>query len=191
MHENINNVCKSLYLEIRRMKHMSKYLSENSLKTIASSYILSRLDYCNSLYVNITNENIQKLQKAQNYAARVIFKKCTYCHATPLLIELHWLPVKARIEYKLAVLTFKCLNDLAPIYLVQLIEKYSPPRALRSSNCNLLIEKKCNYKTLGERSFAVSAPRLWNSLPIQLRMAQSLENFKILMKTHLFRQYYA
>ena len=47
MHENINNVCKSLYLEIRRMKHMSKYLSENSLKTIASSYILSRLDYCN------------------------------------------------------------------------------------------------------------------------------------------------
>ena len=73
MHDHIINVCKSMYLEIRRMKHMSKYLAVNSLKTIASSFILSRLDYCNSLYTNIPNESIQKLQKAQNFAARIIF----------------------------------------------------------------------------------------------------------------------
>ena len=190
MHDNITNVCKSMYLEIRRMKHMSKYLNENSLKTIASSFILSRLDYCNSLYINIPNESIQKLQKAQNFAARVIFNKPIHCHITPLLVQLHWLPVKARIDYKLGVLTFKCMNNQAPIYLEKLVEKYTPTRSLRSSNTNLLCDKKYNYKSLGERSFAVGAPRLWNSLPVELRMAETLQRFKILLKTHMFRKFY-
>ena len=113
---------------------------------------------------------------------------------TPLLIELHLLPVKARIDYKLAVLTFKCLNNLAPIYLVKLIDKYYPTRTLRSSiNSNLLSDKKyeeCNYKSPGEQYFVISTPKPWNSLPVELRMAKSLQHFKIIMKSYLYRQFY-
>ena len=187
MDDHINNVCKSVYFEIRRMKHMSKYISQEHLKHIACSFILSRLDYCNSLYSNIPNVLISKLQKAQNYAARVIFNQPARCHVTNLFIDLHWLPISARIDYKICSLIFKCLNDTAPEYLSSLIDKYQPIRELRSGHANLLSTKIVKYKTLGERSFAFYAPKLWNSLPVDVRMANSLNNFKTLLKTYLFR----
>ena len=93
---------------------MSEFVNESSLKTLASSFILSRLDYCNSLFKGINNNQLYKLQKLQNFAAKVILKKSIYEHVTPCLIYLHWLPIKYRIDFKIAVLAFKCLNGLAP-----------------------------------------------------------------------------
>ena len=190
MDDHITNVCKSVYFEIRRMKHMSKYISEDHLKYVACSFILSRLDYCNSLYSNIPNVLISKLQRAQNYAARVIFHQPARSHVTQLFIQLHWLPISARIEYKICMLTFKCLNNLAPEYITLLVDRYHPTRELRSSQANLLSVKRFKYKTLGERSFAFSAPQLWNSLPLEIRMANTLQNFKRLLKTHLFTSHF-
>ena len=172
------------------MKHMSKYISEDHLKYIACSFILSRLDYCNSLYSNIPNVLISKLQRAQNYAARVIFHQPAISHVTNLFIQLHWLPISARIEYKICTLTFKCLNNLAPEYITSLVDRYHPTRELRSSQANLLSVQRFKYKTLGERSFAFSAPQLWNSLPLEIRMTDKLENFKRLLKTHLFTRHF-
>ena len=113
---------------------MSKFVNENSLKTLAASYILSRLDYCNALFKNMPNYQFEKLQKLQNFAAKVVLKKSYYDHVTPCLIDLHWLPVKFRVDFKIAVLTFKCLDELAPQYLQDLIEIYYPPRALHSKS---------------------------------------------------------
>ena len=190
MNNHITNVCRSAYLEIRRMKHMSRYISEDHLKYVACSFILSRLDYCNSLYNNISKELVQKLQRAQNHAARVIFHEPARSHVTPILIRLHWLPINARIEYKICILTFKCLYNLAPEYLASLINRYHPTRQLRSANANLLCVQSFKYKTLGERSFSYSSVKLWNSLPIEIRMAQTLNEFKGLLKTYLFKQCY-
>ena len=183
---HVTNLCKAVYLEIRRLRHMSAFVDEGSLKTLASSFILSRLDYCNSLFKNINKEQISKLQKLQNFAAKVILRKSIRDHVTPCLIHLHWLPVQYRIDFKLAVLVFKCLNGLAPVYLSNLIEKYIPPRTLRSSNLNLVTSKVGVYKKLGDRAFSVSAPAVWNALPLELRRTSTLELFKRNLKTHFF-----
>ena len=157
---HVKNLSKVIYLEIRKLKHMSKFVNENSLKTLAASYILSRLDYCNALFKNMPNYQFEKLQKLQNFAAKVVLKKSYYDHVTPCLIDLHWLPVKFRVDFKIAVLTFKCLNELAPQYLQDLIEIYNPPRALRSKSLKLLKTKTTKYKTLGDRSFLFRPPSM-------------------------------
>ena len=138
MNCHITDLCRAVYLEIRRLRHMSRYIDENSLKTLASSFILSKLDYCNSLFKNLNKCQIEKLQKLQNFAAKTIMKKSLYDHVTPCLVHLHWLPIKYRIDYKIAVLTFKCINGLAPDYLAELIQTYEPSRNLRSSTGNFL-----------------------------------------------------
>ena len=88
--------------------------------------LTSRLDCCNSLLYGCKKSSIQCLQRLQNYAARVICKVSTYDYITPVLKELHWLPVQARIEYKLLTLTFKCIHDKAPTYLSELIRRRVP-----------------------------------------------------------------
>ena len=188
MSDHILSISKAIYCEIRRLKQISHFVtSECSLKKLASSFILSRLDYCNSLFINLPKKDIYQLQKLQNYAARTILKRPTREHATPLLKELHWLPIHARIDYKVAILVFKCLNGLAPNYLSSMISFYSPSRTLRSSNSFLLTPSTSNYKRLGDRAFSVYAPRLWNKLPINLRTLKNLNTFKTKLKTYLFK----
>ena len=130
----------------------------------------------------------EKLQKLQNFAAKVILRKSMYDHVTPCLIELHWLPINFRVDYKIALLAFKCLNGLAPKYLSDLIEVYVPPRALRSSSSILLKSKVTKFKTLGDKSFSSSAPTVWNTLPVSLRNETSIEIFKKNLKTYFFRK---
>ena len=185
---HVTNISKAIYLEIRRLKHMSKFVSESSLKTLASSFILSRLDYCNALFKNMNNYQFDKLQKLQNFAAKVVLGKSLYDHVTPCLIELHWLPVKFRVDFKIAVLTFKCLNGLAPHYLSCLIESYVPSRSLRSGSQSLLKPKVTKFKTLGDKCFAFTAPCVWNKLPLELRSEHSIEIFKIKFKTYDFKE---
>ena len=158
MNCHVTNISKAIYLEIRKLKQMSKFVSESSLKTLASSFILSRLDYCNALFKNMNNYQFDKLQKLQNFAAKVVTGKSLYDHVTPCLIDLHWLPVRFRVDFKIAVLTFKCLNGLAPQYLSSLIESYVPSRSLRSGSQNLLKTKVTKFKTLGDKCFAFTAP---------------------------------
>ena len=107
-------------------------------------------------------------------------------HITPTLKRLHWLPVKYRIDYKLLLLTYKALHALAPQYLSDLLENYTPARTLRSSDLGLLTVPRA--KKLGDRAFSVAAPTLWNALPLGIRQAQTLASFKSALKTHLFVQ---
>ena len=133
----------------------------------------------------------EKLQTLQNFAAKVILRKSMYDHVTPCLIELHWLPINFRVDYKIALLAFKCLNGLAPKYLSDLIEIYVPPRALRSSSSIFLIHKVSKFKTLGDKSFSFSGPAVWNTLPVSLRNETSIEIFKKNLKTYFFRKAFA
>ena len=107
MSSHISNLSKSVYIEIRRTKQISKFVSENCLTTLAASFILSKLDYCNALFKNIQGYQIGKLQKLQNFAAKVVLRKSLYDHVTPCLMDRHWLPVKYRIDFKIAVTVFK------------------------------------------------------------------------------------
>ena len=94
-------------------------------------------------------------------------------------LNLHWLPVGQRIIFKIALVTFKALHDVAPSYITELIRPYKPGRTLRSSSHNLLAVPRFNLKTYGGRSFTIAAPTIRNSLPLELRTYVSLSTFSL------------
>ena len=108
---------------------------------------------------------ISKLQSVQNAAARLIRMTHKYDHITPVLKDLHWLPVKERVNFKILLLTYKALNDLTPSYIKDLLKSYTPTRCLRSKSQNLLTIHKYELESFGRRAFSIAAPILWNSIP--------------------------
>ena len=138
----------------------------------------------NSLFADLSNDKITKLQRIPNNAARLVLKQPKSHHISPLLKDLHWLPIKARIDYKVALLCFKCLNNNAPAFIKELIVPYTPARMLRSKSTPCVSSKK-----YGERAFTFSRPQIWNSLPENIRSEKGLEKLKKSLKTCLFRKH--
>jgi hypothetical protein len=186
MQHHVKSVCAKAYYQIHLISKVRKYISEDAARTLVHANVTSRLDYCNSLLIGLPENLLDQLQRVQNRAARLIKGSRSSDHITPVLKELHWLPIRFRIRYKLILLTFKCLNDCAPFYLSDLITPYVPNRQLRSQNQNLLKTMTYRRKHYGARSFVYQAPLLWNSLPISLRTCTSFYSFKKLLKTYLF-----
>ena len=183
---NICNICRSSFLLIRHLRQIRSSLDLNSSKLLANALISSRLDYCNSLLYNLPNTSINRLQRVQNSLARVVIPSSKrFDHITPTLTELHWLPVKKRIEFKIAAVTSKILQNKQPSYLFELLQPHNPPRTLRSSN-QLFLTKPLIKSALGRRSFSFAAPHIWNMLPDYLRNATSLSSFTSKLKTHFF-----
>ncbi len=149
-------------------------------------FVTSHVDYCNALLAGIPQYQVQRIQRVLNAAARLIHPCSRFSHITPVLRSLHWLPVKFRVEFKIALLVYKALNNIAPIYISEmLIPKQSSDRwTLRSDG--LLHIPKTNCKTLGDRAFAYAAPQLWNSLPLDIRNCENISVFKKRLKTFLF-----
>ena len=127
-------------------------------------------------------------KKIQNNAERLILKKWKCDHVTPVLKEIHWLPVKYRIQYKLATLAFCHFDGTLLPYLSSSLWTYQPSRSLRSSTERMLKIQKTNLKTFGERSFGYITPTVWNSLQADLRASPSLPTSKVNLKTYFFRQ---
>ncbi|KAK0138873.1 hypothetical protein N1851_024575 [Merluccius polli] len=108
-------------------------------------------------------------------------------HITPILRQLHWLPVKQRIHFKILLTTYKALNNLAPSYLTDLLHRPTHPHRTRSTAANTLTPiTRTKYRTIGDRAFAIAAPTLWNTIPLAIRNSDSLPSFKNHLKTHLF-----
>ena len=130
---------------------------------------------------------LKRFQSVLNSAARLIHLTSRYEDVTPLLIQLHWLPIEQRIPFKIAVKALqKALHGAAPSYITDLIEPYTPGRLLRSSNQFLLSTSKFNLKTYGGRTFTIAAPSVWNALPFELRSCNSLSSFKYKHRTWIF-----
>ena len=188
----INQLCKVIYFQLRRLAKIRSFLTTEAANKLAVSLILSRLDYCNSVLSGLPQEKLCRLQWIQNHAARIMLRRSKRDSAVPLLRTLHWLPVRARIEYKVACLCHQSLhNKDFPSYLSELIQPYHPPRALRSQDSFLLSVPRFSLNSYGKRSFSVFGPTLWNSLPLSLRTRQSLPTFKKHLKPHLFQQHLA
>ena len=154
---------------------------------LVNCLVTSKLDYCNSLSCGIPDYQIDRLQRCHNNAARIITLTRKHDHITPVLHELHWLPVKFRIMYKLLVTAHKSLNDWGPVYLKDLLEWYQPPRNLRSEDEHKLREPRWRLKSFGARSFENAVPYLWNNvLTTDLRKETSVDKFQADLKTHLF-----
>src|ERR1043165_8838636 len=125
---------------------------------IACSLVSSRLDYARSVFVGLSDRDLNRLQRIQNSLARVVLRVPLRTSSSVLLHQLHWLPVDFKIKFKLACLTYKALNTSTPPYLHSLLTPYIPPRCLRSSSTNLLAEPRCRT-VMGSCAFHASAPR--------------------------------
>ena len=132
-------------------------------------------------------------QVLQNNAARVIMQLKRSDHISNVLMTLHWLPIKKRIVYKIALMTYKSLNNnTAPEYMKEMTIPYVPSRSLRSASQHQLRhpETKPKLKFYGKRSFAHAAPHIYNHLPTEIKLVKSSECFKVKLKSFLFRQTY-
>ena len=194
MRQHINAVCRQCYFQLRQIRVIKRSLPIDVLKTLLHAFVSSRLDYCNSLFFGLPKCDINKLQRVQNAAARLIGGLARFDHVTPVMRDtLHWLPIKQRIVFKIATLTFKCLAGQAPEYLQTLCLPVSSSQFLsrnRSASRGDLIEPQCKTKRFGQRSFRYSAANVWNSLPFNIRREQSLYTFRNQLKTYLFTQSY-
>ena len=186
----INSLVKSCNWQLRKLGYIRKYLTADAAEKAIHAFISSRLDYGNSLLYGLPDYQIKRVQRIQNTAARILTKTSKYEHITPVLKDLHWLPVENRIIFKILTLTYRCLNKLAPQYLADLLHYHQNERNLRSTNQHLLQVPKSYKKTYGDRAFVNAAPRLWNSLPLNIRQSDSLTSFKTNLKTHMFKQSY-
>ena len=190
MNDHVDTICKKGYVQLKKIRQIRKYLNQHAAEQIVHSFITSNIDYCNSLLYGAPKGVVQKLQRLQNAAARTICGIRKFDPCRDVLKSLHWLPVAQRIDYKIALLTFKCLHNSAPQYLADLLHPYVPNRLLRSRGVNLLKTPRCNTKTLGPRAFTFAGPHIWNSLPEACRAADNIVTFKTLLKSHYFRMAY-
>uniref|UniRef100_A0A8C1LY92 Reverse transcriptase domain-containing protein n=1 Tax=Cyprinus carpio TaxID=7962 RepID=A0A8C1LY92_CYPCA len=188
--KQINLVVKSCFYQLRQLSKVKSFVSFTDFERVIHAFISSRLDYCNSLYVGIGEASLTRLQRVQNAAARLLTGTRKRDHITPILVSLHWLPVRFRIDFKILLLVFKSLNNTAPKYLSDLLQPYAPSRALRSAGQLLLVSPNARLKSRGDRAFAVAAPKLWNNLPLYIRQAPSLAVFKFHLKTYLYSTAY-
>ena len=187
LEKHVMNTCKTAFYHLRNIAKIRNCLSQDNAETLVHAFISSKLDFCNALLHDLPQSVIDRLQHVKNCAARLVTRTWSSEQITPLR-TLHWLPVRQRITYKTPLLTNKALNGIAPKYIADLLQPYTPTRQLRSSSKNLLVTPKSNLKFYGDRSFQVAAPRLWNSLTDDIRSIQNLDVFKNKIKTLLFRE---
>ena len=182
MATHITKLSGSCFYYLYNIRRLRKCLSRQCAETLVHAFVSARIDYCSSILYGIPDCHLNKLQ---------VWQQSRYCHITPLLFNLLWLPVKFRIFFKILLFTFKALKGLAPTYVASLISIKSPPRYNLRSSCDSLIlscPKKLSKVTLGDRSFTYAAPKLWNALPLDIRSESTVAGFKSKLKTHLFRE---
>ena len=189
----INEVCRYGFAMLKNLWRTSSKLSAISVKIqIVHSCILSKIDYCNSLYMDLPKCEIKKLQRLMNGSVRYIYKlkRDPNISITEYLKKCHFLPVALRIQFKICTLVYKCINGIAPHYLMDLLKIKESLQSLRVYSDSSLLHvpnlDKLNYKN---RRFTIVASRAWNDLPKDLRDIQSLSAFKAKLKHYFFEKF--
>ena len=158
MSAQVSRMCQSAYFQLHNIAKIRHCLTVNACKTIVHALVTSKLDYGNAVLFGINERLINKLQITQNSAARLIMRQRRRDHITPVLIALHWLPIRYRILYKVLVLTFQAVHNLAPMYVTDLISVYEPGRQLRSASRSLLTVPHHNLDSQGWATFSERGP---------------------------------
>ncbi len=174
----MSKLTKSAYYHLKNIARIGYFVSSQDLEKRVHAFITSRVDYCNGL---LPKKTVRQLQLIQNAAARILTRTRTSEHITPVLRSLHWLPVTFRIDFKVLLVVYKSLNGLGPKYIVDMLTKYKPNRALLLSQLDI---PRVHTKQ-GESAFLLWI-RSWNQVPEEIRCAKTLATFKSRLKTHLF-----
>ena len=182
MTHHVNQVVSHCYKILKDIGRIRSVLSQKHTEIIVHSVISNRMDYCNSLFHKIDKSNIEKLQKVQNSAARLIVRKRKRESISATIKELHWLRVESRIIFKILFLVYKSINGTSSKNI---------ELEFKSHNCreeDFLMLKTHFYKTkYGKRTYKYNAPRLWNALPLHIRTVDNIDTFKKMVKTILIQ----
>ena len=172
MDHQVEKVVSSCFLTIRLLARIKGFLTTEQLQLMVCSLVLSKIDNCNILYYGMSAENMAKLQRVQNSAARLACKVSISdrIHSEDLFYKLHWLKVRERVAYKVLVIVHKCVYGKAPVNVKKLV-RFSSNDRLKT------LEVQAFKSSYGERAFSVCGPRLWNCIPTKLRMLDDLDNF--------------
>ena len=193
MNAHVSNIAMTCYFELRRLESIRRFLTSTATATLVSAFVLSRIDYCNSVLFGSTHDVTSHLQRIHNYAARVILRLPKSSSITIHLKSLHWLPVKVRSTYKIACLCYHCHSSTAPSYVTDMLHKNTlHTLKTRSSSYTmpLLNRPAQSMAALGDRSFSFASSSVWYSIPNDIRCALSLSSYKSRLKTYLFRSAY-
>ena len=180
--KQVSETCKVCFFHIRALRHIPASLTTEVSKTIAAAIVGSQLDFCNTLLAGTSVSNLNRLQHVQNTLARVVAQKRRFCHFTPVLSDLHWLPVHHKISFKIATITFRVLQFQQPSNLTSLIPIYVPARALRSSSSLSICVPPRKTTMATSKSFSSVASNIWNSLPNHLSSIPTLPAFRKALK---------
>ena len=167
MSQQVAAVCRTCYYQICQLKSVKRSLTREALHSLIQAFVHCRLDYCNSALAGVAKVYFQKLQSVQNTAARMVSGARRCDHITPVLEDLHWLPVSQRALFKTALMVWKCVHGAAPAYLCDLCipaTSTSGRQHLRSAATATLLVPRARTAA-GQRSFAINGPTIWNSLP--------------------------
>ena len=179
MTSHVNKIVSHSYKDIGKVRSV---LSQKHTEMLVHSVVSSRLDYCNSLFFNMSKANLNKLQKVQNTAARLVLRKRKRESISNDIKKLHWLRIESRVIFKILLLVFKSVHGMCSKNL---------ELDFKSFNCrpeDFLKLKVIFAKTkFGERRYSYFAPRLWNALPLDMRSEEKCDVFKRNLKTLLFR----
>jgi len=188
MDQFVSSKVRSSNYHLRALRKIRPALSRQVAESVGRAIILSRLDYCNALLAGAASGGLNALQRVQNQVARSVVGAPRRSHAQPILSSLHWLPVRQRISYKLAVTVFMALRDRQPAYLASRLELRRSQRVLRSSDDVSALAVPRTKTKFAERKFAVAAPMVWNLIPVAIRNCDTLYSFKKQLKTWLFEE---
>ena len=191
MNAHVSNIAQTFYVELHHLASISRFQTSTATDTLVSAFVLSRIDYCNSLLFGSTHDVTSHLQRVQNYAAYVLLCLPKTSSITIHLESLHWLHVKVRCTYKIVCLCYHCHSSTATSYVADMLQKKPHTRNTCSSSYTmLLLNRPAHSKaTLGDRSFSF-ASSVWNSIPNDVRCAPSLSSSKSRLKTYLFLSVY-
>ena len=191
MDAQISHICQTTHFHLRNIRAIRDLLPQPAVEQLIHSLVTSRFDYCNSLLNGVPEYKLARVQRIQNVAARIV-TRCPYRdHISPVLVSLHWLPVKYRILFKVLLLTYRCISGLAPEYLSSLVvhpKRKHSPRPQYRARLQVPESGVKSLKSYGDRSFRFSAPTEWNKLPVDIQEAPTLASFKTKLKTHFFMQ---
>jgi len=184
----LSSIC---WWQLRQLWSIRDCLTQEACETLVHAFVTSKLDYCNGVLAGCSKKALRPLQLVQNGAARFVTRTRKYEHITPVLESLHWLKVQERIIFKVALLVHKGLHGSSPSYLSEVLQPLPCGAGVvrRSQSRGDLAVPRSLTVTYGRISFKLYAPKLWNSLPFELRSLESLEPFKKALKTYLFGQY--
>ena len=189
MSTHVAKTVSSCFGVLRQLRSISRSVPRSVLQSLVVALVLSRLDYGNAMLAGVPDCLCDRLQSVMNAAARLIYGARKRDHVTPLLKELHWLRVRERITYKLAMLAYRCLHGLAPPYLaceLTRVADIESRQRLRSVATTRLVVPPARRSTIGGRAFPVAVAEAWNSLSPSVTSSPSLETFRSSLKTELF-----